>query len=236
MTQRLGRHLQAWVFACVLGLAAHSAAWAVPLTWTISGTFDDGGTLNGSFVYDADTDMVSNWNLMVAGGDTALPTFTYTPSNSGSPDGGSIDGFEIFVFTTPGFSRFMGFPLNPNLTNAGGSANIVVSPGNSSEINNFFANQRNFMGGVATTSAADALAMIISDVQAFVTAGTLNQGQGNALISKLEAAIAKLAEGKPQTAINQLQAFINAVQADTNGHKLTTAQAQPGPPRMDLAI
>ena len=46
-----------------------SLAVATPRTWYISnGTFDDGGTYSGSFVYDAATNTYSSINLQTAGG------------------------------------------------------------------------------------------------------------------------------------------------------------------------
>src|SRR6185436_1870527 len=66
--------------ACLLA----SPAMAIPVTWTMSGvTFDDGGTASGSFVYDADTDLISTWSLgIVAGSVSALPSFTYNSTTS----------------------------------------------------------------------------------------------------------------------------------------------------------
>ena len=45
-----------------------------------------------------------------------------------------------------------------------------------------------------------------------VDAGVLNGGQGNALISKLVNAQARLGKGQSNAAVNQLQAFINQVE------------------------
>lgn len=70
-----------------------------------------------------------------------------------------------------------------------------------------------------TQSLADAVA-------ALVAAGTINAGQGNALLAKLSAALQKIAQGSPLVARNQLQAFINQVQALMNAGTLTAAQGQ----------
>jgi N-acetylneuraminic acid mutarotase len=67
---------------------------------------------------------------------------------------------------------------------------------------------------------------LINDVNALVSQGTLNQGQGNALTSKLDAAIQKMDQGNGNAARNQLQAFINQVNALMNSGKLTAAQGQ----------
>jgi hypothetical protein len=56
---------------------------AVTLTWTLqNGVFDDGGTASGKFDYDTDTNIVSNWNILVMGGSSTFPSTTYSPSNS----------------------------------------------------------------------------------------------------------------------------------------------------------
>jgi hypothetical protein len=55
------------------------------------------------------------------------------------------------------------------------------------------------------------LRSLIDKVEALVEAGSLNHGQGNALIVKLEAAIKDLDKGKPGTALNVLDAFSNQV-------------------------
>lgn len=70
---------------------------------------------------------------------------------------------------------------------------------------------------------------LIDQVQALVDAGLLNGGQGNSLISKLEAAIKQLDKGNTTPAINQLQAFINEVNAFMNSTPpiLTPAEGQP---------
>lgn len=50
-------------------LAFSATANAVPIQWTVSETtFDDGGTLSGSFVYDADSDVYSNIRLKTTTG------------------------------------------------------------------------------------------------------------------------------------------------------------------------
>jgi len=66
--------------------------------------------------------------------------------------------------------------------------------------------------------------LLIGDVEDLVTAGVLNRGQGNALISKLENILAKIDRGQIRAAINQLEAFINQVEALVSGGTLTTEQ------------
>ena len=66
---------------------------------------------------------------------------------------------------------------------------------------------------------------LIGDVQELVAAGVLNQGQGNALTAKLQAAIQKMNQGNYNAAINILNAFINQVNAFYNSGILTEEQA-----------
>ncbi len=60
-----------------------------------------------------------------------------------------------------------------------------------------------------------------------VNSGVVNQGQGTALLAKLQAAIAQANRGNATAAINQLQAFINQVNALINVGILSQAQGQP---------
>ncbi len=67
---------------------------------------------------------------------------------------------------------------------------------------------------------------LIDQVGALVP-GTLNGGQGNALTAKLEAAIQQLDRGHVATAINQLEAFVNQVNALMSSGVLPVADGQP---------
>jgi hypothetical protein len=85
-----------------------------------------------------------------------------------------------------------------------------------------------FPGWVAITPAPlDEINQIIAAVQALITAGTLNGGQGNALLGPSQRAEAFLNSGQPMQAINQLQGFITNVQGFISGGVLTPAQGQP---------
>ncbi len=67
---------------------------------------------------------------------------------------------------------------------------------------------------------------LIEEVNALVEAGTLNPGQGNALIAKLETALQKLEEDKVSAAIKLLQAFISQVISLRDEGVLSSAEAQ----------
>ncbi|HKI53225.1 MAG TPA: hypothetical protein VJ987_03805, partial [Anaerolineales bacterium] len=65
--------------------------------------------------------------------------------------------------------------------------------------------------GLELTTQAE-IYELINDVQKLVDDGVLNDGQGNALTSKLENVLEKLAKGNTNAAANQLGAFINQVE------------------------
>jgi hypothetical protein len=67
---------------------------------------------------------------------------------------------------------------------------------------------------------------LIDEVEALVEAGSLNHGQGNALIVKLELAIKHLDNEKPGTALNVLNAFTNQVIDVINEAVLTPDEGQ----------
>ena len=108
---------------------------AVPVLWTLSGgTFEDGGTLSGFFIFDVDTSIASDWSLAVTGGNTAnFPPVTYTPSNSDFGLDGTIGGHQIYQLDISN-DRFLFLPFDPDLSNAGGQTGIFVSPGNAGEL------------------------------------------------------------------------------------------------------
>jgi pullulanase-type alpha-1,6-glucosidase len=67
---------------------------------------------------------------------------------------------------------------------------------------------------------------LIAEVEALVDAGILNQGQGNALIVKLENVVKNLDKGKPNTALNNLNAFMNQVYDFVGDGVLTPEEGQ----------
>ncbi|MCI0337980.1 MAG: LamG domain-containing protein [Acidobacteria bacterium] len=72
-----------------------------------------------------------------------------------------------------------------------------------------------------------AIRNLIEKVKALVAAGVLNQGNGNALIAKLEVAIDKLDKGRPDQAIEKLQIFIHEVETFMSTGKLPEAEGLP---------
>jgi DNA-binding beta-propeller fold protein YncE len=73
----------------------------------------------------------------------------------------------------------------------------------------------------------DGIESIIERVEDLVDLGELTQGQANALIVKLEAAIQQLQMDSSHVAVNQLQAFINHVNDLINTGVLPPSEGQP---------
>jgi len=80
---------------------------------------------------------------------------------------------------------------------------------------------------VEGTAARPLIEALIDDVDALVVDGSLNRGQGNSLISKLENALKSLEKGNEIAATNQIRAFINQLQGLINGGVLSQAEGQP---------
>jgi FIMAH domain-containing protein/beta-propeller repeat-containing protein len=78
----------------------------------------------------------------------------------------------------------------------------------------------------ASLTPQAAIQQMIDNVNSLQSAGALNNGQANALNAKLQAAIQELDKGNPTPAANQLQAFINQIDAFTKAGVLTAPQAQ----------
>ena len=73
---------------------------------------------------------------------------------------------------------------------------------------------------------AEQVATLTDLVNRLAAAGTLNQGQANALLAKLEAVTRHLNKGDKKSAANLLQAFINQVRALVNAGIVSAADGQ----------
>lgn len=115
-------------------------AMSAPVTWIINGTFADGGTAQGALVYDADTGVLSDWNIQVDGGDTTtFPTFTYNPTSTTNMY--MMDPLHIafvgpYVGPYSNSYRHLRFTFPVELTNAGGMVNLIYDGQGSLECNN----------------------------------------------------------------------------------------------------
>lgn len=121
----MNKHILArTLFAGAALLAAALPAQAVPITWQLDGvTFSDGTSATGSFVYDADTAVGSNFNIVTTDG--ALPAFTYNSSNSGLYNSGF--GPNSIMFFANDIPRYFTLSFVDALSNAGGTLGINLS-------------------------------------------------------------------------------------------------------------
>lgn len=120
---------------------------------------------------------------------------------SGVTENGTLT--PSYTFTTPGT-----YPVYLTITDDDGgvgSAQIVVT----------------------VQTPQEASEDVIDDIDELVDNGALNNGQGNALISQLEAIIAKIDKGQTNAATNQLEAFISQVTAYINAGTLSLEEGQP---------
>jgi hypothetical protein len=113
-----------------------AAAPAAPIVWTLQNvTFSDGGTATGSYVYDANTNTVTNWSIAVSGGTTAtFPAFTYNTTTSNLSSFGPSATQVIFDDPSQIFGgnplqpRILDLVLNAPMTNAGGVITLLSGP------------------------------------------------------------------------------------------------------------
>ena len=70
-------------------------------------------------------------------------------------------------------------------------------------------------------TSQDLVSGLSDQVQTLVDSGALNQGQGNSLAVKLTNVLNSLSQGKTKTACNQLEAFINEVNAQVSTYACT---------------
>lgn len=124
-----------------------ASASAAPLTWTLDNVvFDDGGTVTGSFIYDADTNTYSGISLQTAGGPitgasgyqltwlggSTQPSFPYSRSAFGftAADFSAMvardvyDEFGMYQFTHHQYPQLK-LRFVSGLTNAGGTVALV---------------------------------------------------------------------------------------------------------------
>ena len=67
----------------MLGMAGKGLA--VPITYNVGGTFNDGGSLVGTFEVDSSTGLlgnITNWNLTTSRGSSGISEFTYNSFTS----------------------------------------------------------------------------------------------------------------------------------------------------------
>jgi len=78
-----------------------------------------------------------------------------------------------------------------------------------------------------TLTPQQATQLLAIRITRLVSDGILSPGQGNSLMTELQAAIQQMNQGNPKAAINQLRAFINEVGALMKSGRLVIGQGQP---------
>ncbi|HEX5733161.1 MAG TPA: right-handed parallel beta-helix repeat-containing protein [Blastocatellia bacterium] len=79
---------------------------------------------------------------------------------------------------------------------------------------------------IMNPNPGQAIQALIGNIESLVAQGVLNHGQGNALTSKLRAALQQLERGNTRAAANQINAFINQVDALVRSRRLSPQQGQ----------
>jgi hypothetical protein len=90
-----------------------------------------------------------------------------------------------------------------------------------------------FQVNAAPPTAQDAIQLLMEQVSGLVAGGTLNLGQGNALLVKLSAALESLGRDNARAACGQLDAIMNQTRALVDTGRLSASQ---GTPLLDLAL
>ena len=108
-----------------VGVLLAASASADQLTWDITGHFGDGGTISGSFVYDADLNQFSSIDVTTSAG-SVLSGALYTlhdPSYTPTPD------FLLFATTTGDLTGtpVLSAGLVSAMTDAGGTIDLDTS-------------------------------------------------------------------------------------------------------------
>lgn len=122
-TAKVGRFYKKILLGSVVWMFTVTAH-AVPVNWTLSGTFDDGGTASGSFTYDADTNTYSAIAITTTAGSTRGGASYNEPNVNGDSDSTQIvatNSVNSPDYTgDPAFFPIFASPL----TNTGGTINI----------------------------------------------------------------------------------------------------------------
>ena len=196
---------------------------------------NDGVTLNDLQDIDAGPNNLQNFPELLA---SQAGVTTHILGSLNSTPGTTFD-IEFFANTTAdpsGFGegeRFLGTTIVTTDTSGDASFDVLLSAASvageflTATATDPSGNTSEFSGteDILSESVEEQVVVdIIEDIQDLVDAGTLNGGNGNALISKLEAVLAKIDKGNTNAAINQINAFINQVNAFVAKGKLTSEE------------
>jgi hypothetical protein len=125
----------------VILLLLAGTAQAIPVTWTVDGIFDDGGTLTGTFVFDADTGSYTNINLSSTDYSTYYEPYSTEYDAGTAQFGAELTYSDFTVWDASGLfvqgqarlapSEYIGLDIfwGAALTNAGGTYSLVNGRG-----------------------------------------------------------------------------------------------------------
>jgi hypothetical protein len=161
-------------------------------------------------------------------------TFTAALNFFGSQRPTGTLTFLLDGTTTLGTSTLDNFPA-ATITTAGLAVGTHTITASYSGDNN---NAGSTSGAFTQTvlSAQQETGLIVDQVNSLVSGGSLSTGNGTALTTKLNSAVASLNGGYTTAGVNQLNAFINQVTAFQKNGKLTSDQAQALISAANLAI
>ena len=169
------RFISTGALALALSLGLALSAQASSVTWTLQGfVFDDGGTAQGSFDYDATANLFTNINVTTSGGGIQGASFT-APTAFGS--GGAFDFVEAPQADLTGL-RNLYVLLSGQMTALGGTIQVSL-----------FTSGISSTESVCTTSDCNSI-----DVQRRLTAGSITTAP-TALPIPLPGALPLLAGG-----------------------------------------
>jgi hypothetical protein len=149
-------HWSRYAVPTLAALLTVGEALAAPVTWTLTGaTFDDGTVATGSFVYNAATNAYSNWHVFTQAS-PVLSAFTYDNTTSFT----NFTTANHVLFATN--IRYITMLFAANMTDAGGTINIALTPGGGTPSNGSYecnncGSVRWFTGGAITAAAPQAV-------------------------------------------------------------------------------
>jgi probable HAF family extracellular repeat protein len=232
----------------VVGWSINSNGEQRAFSWTADGGMEDLGTLgDGSMAYAVNNEgQVAGLNRYATTPGPGWHPFLWTGAGGmqdlGNPHGtyATVVGLNDLGMITGNISREpsgnTGYLWTEDggyqyLESASGDPTASVFPRVISDLGWIVGQSSDGAGGVTAVlwavdvaTTEDALDGAIEDVEDLVTAGTLKSGQGNALTSKLEAALAALEKGNTTAACNKVDAFVNQVEGLVTAGKLSSTE------------
>ncbi len=148
---------------------------------------------------------------------------------------GAFADFSTFFTGTPSPALLFDVPFTAN---AAGDVNFALDPADLLPLHDSLlfglntavpVDKIDFVNAaihVSAPSVEDQIDLLTEQVNALVGSGVLNQGNGNALIAKLDNALSSFNNSNNTAGVNQMEAFIHQVNALVNSRRLTDDQAE----------